>query len=337
MNNRITLSHGSGGRLSHDLIENLFVKYFNNPILNRQTDSAIINGNFKNLAFTTDSYVVDPVFFPGGNIGKLAICGTVNDLAVSGARPVYISVGFIIEEGLDMESLEKIVQSMAQEAEIANVKIVTGDTKVINKGKADKIFINTSGIGELDPSRKSLSFGKEILPGDKIILNGDLGRHEIAIMTARENLGLKSTIESDCASLNHLIESVLSAHEGVRFIRDITRGGIATILNELVGGKEFGIQIYENDIPVDDKIKSICELLGLDSLFMANEGRMLLVASPDEAHKIVNTLKDDPLGQNAAIVGEITSTNKCQVLMETEIGGKRIIDMLTGQQLPRIC
>ena len=337
MKDKITLSHGSGGRLSHELIRDLFVSYFNNPILNSQTDSAILETPLENTAFTTDSYVVDPIFFPGGDIGKLAVCGTVNDLAVSGAVPMYISVGFIIEEGFDLESLEKIVSSMADEAKKANIQIVTGDTKVINKGKADKIFINTAGIGKLEPARKNMSFGKYIQPGDQIIINGDLGRHEIAIMTSREDLGLKTQIESDCASLNHLIEKAVSRTPKIRFIRDITRGGLATILNEIVTDKKYGIELKEEAFPVNEQVKSICEMLGLDPLYMANEGRIMMIVAKEDSKEVVDILRSDPLGENAQIVGEIKENNTGRVVMETEIGGKRIIDMLTGQQLPRIC
>ncbi len=337
MEGKITLSHGSGGRLSHDLIENLFIRYFNNPILNAQTDSAVVNGPFKNLSFTTDSYIVDPLFFPGGDIGKLSVCGTVNDLAVSGAKPLYISAGFIIEEGFSGDDLERIVSSMAQEAERAGVQIITGDTKIINKGKADKIFINTAGVGKFTDNHTAISYGKYIQPGDKIIVNGDLGRHEIAILASREELKLKTPVESDCASLNLLIEKILQNHTGIRFMRDLTRGGLATVLNEAVDKREYGIQINEKQIPLEDNVKSICEMLGLDPLFLANEGRMMLIAPPDEAEEIIKIMNKDELGRNAAIIGEVSRSNPGEVLMETEIGGTRIIDMLTGQQLPRIC
>ncbi|MFO8235830.1 MAG: hydrogenase expression/formation protein HypE [Bacteroidales bacterium] len=337
MSDTVSLNHGSGGRLSHELIDNLFVKYFSNSVLNAQTDSAIVGLDSGHVAFTTDSYVVDPVFFPGGNIGKLSVCGTINDLSVSGAVPAYLSAGFIIEEGFSIHKLEQIVCSMAEEAEKAGVKIVTGDTKVVNKGKADKIYINTAGIGTIDAARKEISFGTQIRLGDKIIVNGDLGRHEIAIMTAREKLGIETSIESDCASLNSLTESVLSAHGGIHFMRDLTRGGLAGVLNEVVAIGEFGITLNEEMIPANDKIRSICELLGLDALFMANEGRIMFITDSEEADKIMKTMKNHPLGKNCAVIGEITDLHEGTVLMETEIGGRRIIDMPAGQQLPRIC
>ncbi|MFP4046167.1 MAG: hydrogenase expression/formation protein HypE [Bacteroidales bacterium] len=337
MSSTITLDHGSGGRLSHELIENLFGKYFSNPILNTKSDSAIVDLSDGLSAFTTDSYVVDPIFFPGGNIGKLAICGTINDLSVSGAIPLYISAGFIIEEGFDLKSLELIVDSMAKEAKKAGVKIVTGDTKVVNRGKADKIYINTAGVGKLEPIRKKIGCGSLIKPGDKIILNGDLGRHEIAIMTAREKLGIETAVESDCESLNTLTEDILSTYNGVHFMRDLTRGGLAGILNEVAGMGEFGVKLYEDQIPADDRVRSICELLGLDPLYMVNEGRMIFIVEDSKVLNVLETMKKHPLSRECAVIGEVTGSNNGMVLMETGIGGSRIIDMPSGQQLPRIC
>jgi hydrogenase expression/formation protein HypE len=238
---------------------------------------------------------------------------------------------------MPMEELERIVRSMAEEAGKAGVQIVTGDTKIINKGKADKIFINTAGVGKFTGNNTEISYGKKIQPGDKLIVNGDLGRHEIAILASREDLGLKTPVESDCASLNTLIDGVLSKHQEIRFMRDLTRGGLATVLNEVVEDRKLGIHLRENQIPITDNVKSICEMLGLDPLFLANEGRLVLVAGSDEADDIVNTMNQDILGKDAAIIGEVTRSNPGQVLMETEIGGTRMIDMLTGQQLPRIC
>lgn len=337
MSAKITLDHGSGGRLSHELIENLFVKYFSNPILNTRGDSAIVDLSDGLSAFTTDSYVVDPLFFPGGNIGKLAICGTVNDLSVAGAVPLYISVGFIIEEGFDLKRLELIVESMAREAKKAGVSIVTGDTKVVNRGKADKIYINTAGVGRIERERRELGFGSLIKPGDKIILNGDLGRHEIAIMTAREELSIETPIESDCTSLNSLTGDILSTYKGIHFMRDLTRGGLAGILNEIAGPGEFGIKLYEDQIPTDDRVRSICELLGLDPLYMVNEGRMIFIVEDSEVMDILKTMKKHPLSKKCAVIGEVTDSNNGMVIMETGIGGSRIIDMPSGQQLPRIC
>ena len=337
MSERILLSHGSGGQVSHDLIRDLFVAYFDNPILLQQTDSAILEHGMENLAFTTDAYVIDPLFFPGGDIGKLAICGTVNDLAVAGAVPAYISVGFIIEEGFALEDLERIVVSMKKEAELAGVTIVTGDTKVVDHGKADKLFINTSGIGMLLKTRRNLSLGRHIIPGDKILVNGTMGDHGIAVMAERENLELNSTLQSDCASLNHLIQDVLSHHKEVKMIRDITRGGLGTILCELTKERNFGIAIREEAIPVDEQVKGVCEILGLEPLYVANEGKFLMITGPEEAEAILETIRSNPLGKQAAVIGEVIDFAQGQVLMETVIGGKRIIEMLSGEQLPRIC
>ena len=336
-NNKILLSHGSGGKLSHDLIGGLFVKYFSNTWLDAQTDSAIIGLSQKNIAFTTDSYVVDPIFFQGGNIGKLAVCGTVNDLAVSGAKPLYLSCGFIIEEGFPMDDLETIVKTMAEEAKIAGVKIVTGDTKVVNRGKCDKIFINTAGIGEMEENKKHISFGTNISVGDKIIINGSIGDHGIAILAARESLNFKSEVNSDCAALNGLIGESLKISDGIKFMRDATRGGLATVICELAKSKKLGITINEKDIPVKEIVKGTCEIFGFDPLYLANEGKVVMVVAKEDAEKILETMKNHPKGKEAAIIGEITQSNPGKVLMQTEVGGRRIIDMLAGEMLPRIC
>nr|NQU89200.1 hydrogenase expression/formation protein HypE [Bacteroidota bacterium] len=333
----ILLSHGSGGRLSHELISNLFVKYFSNDKLNKQTDSAILDVDQNLLAYTTDSYVVDPIFFQGGNIGKLAVCGTVNDLAVSGAMPKYLSCGFIIEEGFPLTDLESIVKSMADEANAAGVEIVTGDTKVVNKGKCDKIFINTSGIGVLPESRRSISFGKSIKPGDKIIINGSIGDHGIAILAARESLSFQSDISSDCASLNHLINHVLETNCRVKFMRDATRGGLATVLCELAENTNLGIEIHEGHIPLKEIVKGTCEIFGFDPVYLANEGKVVMIIAGGDAETVLNALKSHPLGKGAAIIGEINNTHPGKVTMLTGIGGRRIIDMLAGEMLPRIC
>jgi len=337
MSSTILLSHGSGGQMSYDLINDLFVRYFDNDVLKAQTDSAVLNIFHGHISFTTDSYVIDPVFFPGGDIGKLAVCGTVNDLAVSGAIPKYLSAGFIIEEGFEYEKLERIVKSMAEEAKKAGVKIVTGDTKVVNRGKADKIFINTAGVGILQNAYKDISYGHSIKPGDKIIVNGTLGDHGVTIMAERENLGIKSHLESDCASLNHLVERVLSAGKDVKLIRDLTRGGLATVLSEIVNNKTYGITVEEDKIPVKQDVTGMCEILGLEPIYIANEGKLLMVVGEEDAKSIMKILKDDTLGREASVIGEVVEINKGQVLMKTEIGGTRIIDMLAGEQLPRIC
>lgn len=336
-NGKILLNHGSGGKMTHDLIGKLFVKYFDNPILKAQTDAAVLHIDSKLITFTTDSYVVTPVFFPGGNIGKLAVCGTVNDLSVSGATPLYLSCGFIIEEGLLFSDLEQIVSTMAEEATKAGVLIVTGDTKVVEKGKCDKIFINTAGVGVLDSSREHISFGRNIVPGDKIIINGEAGNHGAAILCARNSLEYYSDIESDCASLNGMIQEILQSGAAVRFMRDATRGGLATILCELADRKEFGIRIEEAAIPLNERVRGLCEIFGYDPLFMANEGKAVIVAGSESAEQIINLLRSSSLGKDAAIIGEITAENKGLVVMNTGIGGSRLIDMPAGEQLPRIC
>jgi hydrogenase expression/formation protein HypE len=337
LDNKILLSHGSGGKLSHELISELFVKYFHNEILSQQTDSAILDFPGEHLSFTTDSYVVDPIFFQGGNIGKLAVCGTVNDLTVSGAKPLYLSCGFIIEEGFSISDLEAIVKTMAEEAKNAGIKIVTGDTKVVNKGKCDKVFINTAGIGLLKPERKNISFGNDISPGDKIIVNGSIGDHGIAILAARESLSFQADIKSDCASLNGLIEDCLCASSGIRFMRDATRGGIATVLCELAENKNLGIVINETTLPLKELVKGTCEVFGFDPLYLANEGKVLMIVGANDAELILEKMRSHHLGKEAQIIGEIVAEHPAKVLMQTEIGGRRIIDMLAGEILPRIC
>ena len=336
-NDTILLNHGSGGKITHDLISNLFVKYFDNAILREQTDSAILNSEGKLLAFTTDSYVVDPIFFPGGNIGKLAVCGTVNDLSVSGARPVYLSCGFIIEEGFLLADLETIVKTMAEEAAKAGVTIVTGDTKVVDKGKCDKIFINTAGIGFLEDRRKKISFGVNIKTGDKIIVNGNLGDHGTAILCARNSIEYTSSVLSDCASLNSMINKIISITDNIKFMRDATRGGLATVLCELAEKHNLGIELNEDSVPVQESVRGLCEMFGFDAMYMANEGKVVMVVDKDDAELVLNILKGVPLGKDAAIIGTITDTDKGMVVMNTGIGGKRIMNMLAGEQLPRIC
>ncbi len=335
--NQILLSHGSGGKISHDLIQQIFVKYFNNKYLKAQTDSSILSVKEGEVAFTTDSYVVDPIFFPGGSIGKLAVCGTVNDLSVSGAIPQFMSCGFIIEEGFAISQLETIVKTMAEEADKAGVKIVTGDTKVVNRGKCDKVFINTTGMGFIHTSRHHISFGNTIKPGDKIIINGSIGDHGIAILAARESLSLRSDIKSDCASLNNLLQPILETPQAIKFMRDATRGGLATVLCELAEDKNVGVNISEGQIPVKEIVNGACEVFGFDPLYLANEGKVLMVVDGTSANQILSKIKKHPLGENASIIGEIVSDHPQKVLLETEIGGRRILDMLSGEMLPRIC
>ncbi|MBT3302930.1 MAG: hydrogenase expression/formation protein HypE [Bacteroidetes bacterium] len=334
---KILLGHGSGGQLSHDLIKDLFVKHFNNQTLDQQTDAAILEINTKSISFTTDSFVVDPIFFPGGDIGKLAVCGTVNDLAVSGAKPKYMSASYIIEEGLPYKDLERIVISMANEAKIAGINIVTGDTKVVNRGKCDKVFINTTGVGEIEDKFKEIGSGKNIEIGDKIIINGTIGDHGMSILKARELNRFKANIQSDCACLNSLISKALEISDNIHFMRDATRGGLATVLSELVESNKFGIELFESEIPIREEVRGMCEIIGFDPLYVANEGIVLMVLGKDDADQVLETIRKDELGKNAAIIGEITDKHPRKGWVQTEIGGKRIIDMLAGEQLPRIC
>jgi hydrogenase expression/formation protein HypE len=337
MSKTILLGHGSGGKLTSDLIKNTFLKYFDNPVLGALTDSAIIKVKDKLIAFTTDSYVVDPVFFPGGDIGKLAVCGTVNDLAVSGAAPMFISAAFIIEEGFSADDLEKITKSMRNEADKAGVQIVAGDTKVVNKGQCDKIFINTAGIGYLDRKHENISTGKNIKPCDSIIINGYIGDHGIAVMGARENLKFETKISSDCASLNHLIKSVLDSGADVKFMRDITRGGLATVVSEIIENRKYGMSIDETMLPVRESVRGMCEIFGYDPLFMANEGKVLIIVAKECSQKVIKVMNKHEYGKDAAIIGEITTGNPGKAVLYSVVGGSRIIDKLTGEMLPRIC
>ena len=335
MSEKITLNHGSGYKMTHDLIENVFARAFS--MVQPMTDSAVLREKGFTLAFTTDSYVVDPLFFPGGDIGKLSICGTVNDLAVSGAVPKYISVSFIIEEGFPVDDLRMIVLSMAFEAEKAGVRIVTGDTKVVEKGKCDKLFITTSGTGILDSESESISSGRNILPGDKLIISGPVGNHAVAILGARKKLSFHSPVTSDCASLNHMIRKVLDKCKEIHFMRDLTRGGLAVVLNELAGMTRSAIAVDEGSIPVDDPVRGLCEILGFDPLYLANEGKVLFVAGGNDIDIVLDILKNDPHGKDASVIGEMTMEKKGVVVLNTVIGGRRILNMPSGLQLPRIC
>lgn len=337
MHDNILLGHGSGGMMTSRLIRDLFVSRFNNEFLAKLTDASVVQTGNTLLAFTTDSYVVDPVFFPGGNIGKLAVCGTVNDLTTSAARPLYLSAGFIIEEGFKIRDLEAVVSSMADEAKYAGVQIITGDTKVVKRGQCDKIFINTAGVGIVDESHRGIAEGKGILPGDCLLVNGYLGDHEIAILSARENLRFEEPAVSDVASLNHMVHKLLDNDIEVRFMRDITRGGIATILSEMTDGRPFGVMIEEDDIPLRQQTKGLCELYGFDPLYLANEGRMLMVVSPATADKALQIMKQDEHGRDCKMIGSITQENRGIVLMKSATGGTHIIQKLAGEQLPRIC
>ncbi|MCM8828980.1 MAG: hydrogenase expression/formation protein HypE [Candidatus Omnitrophica bacterium] len=332
---RILLAHGAGGKQSRDLIEGLILKYFDDPVLKNLSDSASIKVPSGEICFTTDSFVVNPVFFPGGNIGKLAVCGSVNDLAVSGAKPVYLSCSFIIEEGFKLSDLERILTSMAIEAKKAGVRIVTGDTKVVEKSKTDGIFITTSGIGIRFSS--SPAGIEKIEPGDSIILSGAPGMHELAIVCARENLKFRSSLKSDCAAIGHLVFDMLSASKKIKFMRDPTRGGLAAVLNEIALGRNFGLKIYENRIPQTEAAKSLCEILGFDILNLACEGRVVAIVSSQDADRVVSVMRKHPFGREAAVIGEVASEFRGKVVMETINGYQRFILMPTGMQLPRIC
>ena len=313
------------------------MRYFDNDMLSRHTDSALLPMGSKKIAFTTDSYVVSPIFFPGGDIGKLAVCGTVNDLAVSGAKPLYLSASFILEEGLLFEDLITIVKSMAEEAEKAGVKIVTGDTKVVNRGMCDNLFITTTGVGEIDERFEGISSGENMSTGDLIFINGSVADHGMTVMSAREGLTFEEEILSDCASLNGLIHKLLDAGVYVKFMRDATRGGMATVLAELASACKVGIDVYEDAIPVKESIKGLCEMLGFDPLYVANEGKVIFVIDPGDEEKALKIMQQHEYGVESNLIGKITDDHKGLVVLQTLIGGRRVLDMLSGEQLSRIC
>jgi len=331
----VVLGHGSGGKLTHQLIQKMILPAFHNPTLETQHDGAVLPINGTRIAFSADSYVVNPIFFPGGNIGDLAINGTVNDLAMCGAQPKYLSASFIIEEGLAMDDFWRILCSMKDAAEKAGVELVTGDTKVIDRGKGDKIFINTSGIG-LIPDGVNVD-PRLARPGDRIIVSGPIASHGMAIMSVREGLEFETPIESDTAALNGLVCSILEASDGIHVLRDPTRGGVASVLNEIAERAESGIVIEEAAIPVRSEVQGACEVLGLDPLYVANEGRLLAFVAPDAVQKVLTAMRVHALGLESAIIGEVTADHRGLVVMRTRIGGSRIVDMLSGEQLPRIC
>ncbi len=331
----ILLEHGSGGKISHSLITDIMLPIFNNPILSQLNDGAIFDIEGKRLAFSTDTYVVDPIFFPGGNIGTLSINGTVNDIAMCGATPLFLSAGLIIEEGFPLADLKTILQEMSIAAEKAGVKVVTGDTKVVPKGAADKIFINTSGIGIIPKNMDIASHRAR--PGDKIILSGSIADHGITILTQREGMTFDSSVASDTAPLNHMVKNMLSVCKNIHVLRDPTRGGIGTALNEIAIKSEIGIKIYEEKIPVKNEVAAICELLGFDPVYIANEGKLLAFVPPDHVEKVLDVIRENRFGREACIIGEVVEDNPRKVFMQTRIGGTRIVDMLTGEQLPRIC
>ncbi|MCJ7763860.1 MAG: hydrogenase expression/formation protein HypE [Dehalococcoidales bacterium] len=334
MNDKVLLAHGSGGKLAHEIIQNSFISALDNPILSQLDDSAIFSVEGK-IAFTTDSYVVQPIFFPGGDIGKLAICGTVNDLAMVGAKPLYLSLAFIIEEGLPIKDLRKIIASIKETAEAAGVKIVTGDTKVVNRGSADRLFINTAGIGIIPPG-VNIS-GHNAQPGDAVIINGTIGDHGIAVLSQREGLGFATKLESDCSLLNGLVAEMLEVSNAIRCLRDPTRGGLASTLNELAEQSGVSIRIEEGKIPVREEVGSACEMLGLDPLHVANEGKLVAIVDAGDAEDVVARMQKNQYGRDAAIIGEVQEEHPGRVVMKTRLGTSRIVDMLVGEPLPRIC
>jgi hydrogenase expression/formation protein HypE len=331
----ILLDHGGGGKMSHRLITDLILPIFDNPILSTLHDGAVLDINGRRLAFSTDTFVVDPIFFPGGSIGSLAVNGTVNDLAMCGATPLYISAGLIIEEGFSIADLEKILGSMRHAADNAGVQVVTGDTKVVPKGTVDKIFINTSGIGMISEAVQISSHRACI--GDKIILSGSIADHGMAVLTRREGLAFEAAIQSDTAPLNGMVKGMLAKCQDIHVLRDPTRGGVASALNEIALQSNVGIRIYEDRIPLKADVAGICELLGFDPLYIANEGKLIAFVDPDHAESVLNAVKEDAFGKDAMIIGEVVSDHPNRVIMQTRIGGTRIVDMLTGEQLPRIC
>ena len=345
---RILLAHGSGGRLSHDLIEDLFLRYFTASPLAKLDDAAVLQPgealpqerpleltDSRRVAFTTDGYVVKPLFFNGGDIGRLAVCGTVNDLAMVGATPLYLSAGFIIEEGLELDVLREVVASMRASAQEAAVEIVAGDTKVVEKGGADQLFINTAGLG-LVPQGVDIS-ASNARPGDAVIVSGAIGDHGIAVLSEREGLAFKTELESDVAPLNHLVAAMMQASSHIHVLRDPTRGGLGTSLNEIAQQSQVGIAIEEHRIPVHDGVRAACEMLGYDPLYVANEGKLVAVIGREDVDQILEAMRAHSYAQEAAIIGEVTAEPKGKVLLRTGIGGTRVVDMLAGEILPRIC
>jgi len=334
MTDRVLLAHGSGGKLSHELIEQVLLPLLDNPILNKLDDSAVFELGGR-LAFTTDSYTVNPIFFPNGDIGRLAVCGTVNDLSMSGAVPVYLSLSFIIEEGLPMTELKQIVNSIGEAAAESGVSIVTGDTKVVNQGTADKLFINTAGVGVIATGIYISASGA--LPGDKVIVSGNLGDHGIAVLSQREGLNFQVPVKSDCAPLNQLVADMLDVSANIHCLRDPTRGGLATTLNDFAEQSRVGINIEEDRIPVDRAVWAACELLGFDPLYIANEGKLAAVVAPTDAGAVLKAMRQNHYGANATIIGEVVAEHPGRVVMKTRLGASRIVDMPVGELLPRIC
>jgi len=332
---QIVLGHGSGGKLTQDLIEKIFLPNFRNDYLAQLNDQAVLDLNGSRLAFTTDSFVVTPIFFPGGDIGRLAINGTVNDLAMCGATPRFIAAAFILEEGLAADDLVRVVESMRMAAAEAGVLLVTGDTKVVNRGKGDQVFITTTGLGVLDRPVKISA--DEARPGDRILLSGTIGDHGMAIMSQREGLEFEGPIESDTAALHTLVAAMLEASPEIHCLRDPTRGGVATTLNEIASRSDVGMEIDGRSIPVHESVRGACEILGLDPLYVANEGKLVAVVAPEASEAVLDRMRSHPLGGDACCIGEVVAAHPRRVLVKTEIGGSRVLDVMMGEQLPRIC
>lgn len=333
---RILLDHGAGGRASHELVQDLFLRHFGNGETQVLEDSALLDLAPGRVAFSTDTFVVTPIFFPGGNIGELAVNGTVNDIAMRGAEPLYLSVGFILEEGLALDVLDRIAESMARAASIAGVKIVAGDTKVVPKGAADQVFINTAGIGVVAVGVDISAANAQI--GDKVIISGTMADHGIAVLCQREGLSLQSEVVSDTAALNGLVKIMIEVGgPAIRVLRDPTRGGVGTTLNEIADSSKVGILLDEDALPVNEAVRGACDILGLDPLYVANEGKLLAIVAPEAADAVLAAMHGYELGRGACIIGEITDQRPGQVFLRTAVGGTRIVDMLTGEQLPRIC
>jgi len=335
-NEQIVMGHGAGGRMSHQLIQKAFMSAFDNPALCAGDDAARVESNLHaNLAISTDAHVVFPLFFPGGDIGKLAVCGTVNDVAMLGAKPLYLTAGFILEEGLSMETLKQVVASMKSAADEAGVQIVAGDTKVVQKGKADGLYITTAGVGVV---REGVSIsGANAKVGDAVILSGSIGDHGIAVLAARGELGFQSSLQSDVAPLNHLIDAMMNASSNVHVLRDPTRGGLATTLNEIANQSNVGILLNEETLPVHPEVAAACEMLGFDPLYVANEGKLVTMVAREDAEKVLSAMRATKYGETAVIIGEVTAEPRGRVLLKTELGSTRIVDMLAGEMLPRIC
>jgi hydrogenase expression/formation protein HypE len=336
----ITMAHGAGGKAMHDLISDIFVSGFDSPELSlledqARFDLAELSAQGNRLALTTDSYVVNPLFFPGGDIGKLAVTGTVNDLAVGGAVPLYLTCGMILEEGLPLEDLFRVVSSMKATADQAGVRIVTGDTKVVNKGAADKLFINTAGVGVIRESYHIMA--NRAVAGDVVIINGFIGDHGAAIVDARGELALESRIATDCQPLNKLIQAMLAVCPDIHCMRDATRGGLATVLNEFAQASQVGIRLQQHKIPLRDEVRGMCELLGLDPLYLANEGKLVAIVAAEDAETLLDVMREHPGGEHACVIGRVEEAPPGKLLLATGFGGDRLVDMMVGEQLPRIC